>query len=73
MIVLYDGVGDGKQRRLIAEVQFPGALFRPELALMLLASFHVHNKSDEEPDHGANSERQADSADQKDFLAHVVS
>jgi hypothetical protein len=33
-------VGDGKQRRLIAEVPFPGALFRLQLAAMFLAPFH---------------------------------
>jgi len=37
LIVLYDGVGDGKQRRLIAEVPFPGALFGLQLAAMFLA------------------------------------
>jgi hypothetical protein len=30
---------------------------------MLLASFHGHKKSNEQADHGANSEREADSAD----------
>jgi hypothetical protein len=73
LIVFYDGLRDSKQRRLIAKVPFPRTLLLSYLSLMPLASFHGHKKSNEQADHGANSERQADSADQKDFFRHVVS
>src|SRR5205823_4044147 len=63
LIVFYDRLSDSKQRRLIAKVPFPRALLLPYLALMPLASFHGHKKSNEQTDYGANSERQADSSD----------
>ena len=62
-IIRHDSMRDGKQRRLIAKGIFPGVQLLPEKSLMLLTFFHVHNKSDDEPDHGASSERQADSGD----------
>src|SRR5216684_7916388 len=73
LIVCYDAVRDSEQCRLIAKVPFPRALLLADLALMFFAFFHVDNKGDDEPDHAANSERQADSGDQKDFLDHVMS
>jgi len=63
LIIFYDRLRDGKQRRLIAKVPFPRALLLPQLALLLLASFYVHKKSNEEPDQCAKSQRQADSAE----------
>ena len=62
-IVLHDRLRDSKQRRLLAKVPFPRALLLPYLALMPLTSFHGHKNSNEQADHGANSERQADSDD----------
>ena len=49
LIVLYDGVGDGKQRRLIAEVPSPGADLLLPLAAMHLTFFHVNPKRYEQP------------------------
>src|SRR5207249_1420477 len=73
LIVLYDGVGDGKQRRLIAEVPFPRALLLPQLALMFLTPFHRYKKGDEEPDHETNNgEREAEQAEKEDLLGHVA-
>jgi hypothetical protein len=63
LIVSCDGLRDSKQRRLIAKVQFARALLFPELALMFLASLHVHYVSNEEPDHCDRSKREADSTD----------
>src|SRR6266566_10077727 len=63
LIVFYDSLRDSEQCRLIAKVPFPRALLLADLALMFFAFFHVDNKGDDEPDHAANSERQADSGD----------
>ena len=52
---------DSEQRRLLAKVPFPRALLLSQLALMLLASFHVYKEHDDEADHGGSNERYANS------------
>ena len=46
-----------KQRRLIAKVPPSRVLLRLQLAAMLLALFQRDESSDDEPDHGANADK----------------
>jgi hypothetical protein len=55
--VLYDTLGNSKQRRLIAKVPPSRVQLRLELAPMLFALFQRYETSDEKADHGANTDK----------------
>jgi hypothetical protein len=50
-------LGNSKQRRLIAKVPPSRVLLRLQLAAMLLTLFERDESSDDEPDHGADTDK----------------
>src|SRR6266481_1331893 len=59
LIVFYDSLRDGKQRRLIAKGIFPGVQLLPQKPLMLLAYFHANQKRRDESERKSKPKNQS--------------